>query len=254
MTFNTLMPLTAIIPALNEAAVIERALQSVRFADEVILIDSESTDQTAAIAKRQGARIIKRKFDNFSAQKNFAIRQASHAWVLIVDADEEVTPDLRREIQTTLQAPYVKAGYWIYSTYHFMGRRIKYSGWQTYKKICLFQRDKAHYTGLVHEKMHIDGPVGFLKNKMENYSYRSFDHYTEKTGHYKWLQAKELKEKNKPLNLFHFIVKPAFRFFHHYIIRLGFLDGIQGFILATVLAYGVFTRYVKYWLLRRGLR
>ena len=188
------MPLTAIILARNEAAVIERALQSVRFTDEVILIDSESTDQTVALAKKQGARIIKRKFDNFSAQRNFAIRQASHAWVLIVDADEEVTPDLRREIQAVLKAPDVKEGYWIYSAYHFMGRRIKYSGWQRYKKISLFQRDKARYTGLVHEQVHIDGSVGFLKNKMLNYSYRSFDHYIEKTGHYKWLQAKELEE------------------------------------------------------------
>lgn len=240
------MPLTAIIPARNEAAVIERALQSIRFADEVVLIDSESTDQTVALAKKQGARIVKRKFDNFSAQKNFAIRQASHPWVLVADADEEVTPDLGREIQTTRQAPDVKEGFWIYFAYRFMGRRIKYSGWQTYKKISLFQRDKAHYTGLVHEKMHIDGSAGFLKNKMAHYSYRSSDHYTEKTGHYKWLQAKELKEKDKPLNLFHFIIKPAFRFFHRYIIRLGFLDGIPGLTIATVQAYGVFTRYVKY--------
>ncbi len=156
-----------------------------------------------------------------------------------------------------MQAPDAKEGYWIFRTYHFMGRRIKYSGWQTDKTIRLFQRDKAHYTGLVHEKMHIDGSVGFLKNKMAHYGHRSFDHYIRKMNHYKWLQAKELHAKGKSLNLFHFTVKPAFRFFHHYIIRLGFLDGTHGFILAILQAHGVFTRYVNigsYWLLKRGLR
>lgn len=248
------MSLTAIIPTLNEATVIERALQSVRFADEVIVIDSGSTDQTVDIARKHGARIIHRAFDNFSAQKNFAIQQAAHPWVLILDADEELTPALREEMKGVLQSPNAEAGYWLHRTYHFMGKRIRYSGWQTDKVLRLFKRDQGHYTGLVHEKMNIDGSVGSLKNKIEHYGYKSFDHYIQKMSHYKWLQAGELRRKSKPLNLFHFTVKPAFRFFSHYIIRLGFLDGTAGFILASLQAYGVFTRYVKYWLLKRGLR
>jgi len=248
------MKITAIIPTYNEEKHIAEAIKSVSFADEIMVIDSFSTDKTVEIAKAFNITFLQRKFDDFSSQKNYAIKKAKYNWVFILDADERVTPELKKEILAVLISKTRKDAYWIYRTYHFMGKKIKYSGWQTDKVIRFFKRDLCKYNGkLVHEEIETKGNIGFLKNKLEHYSYNGFDHYITKLNQYAWFQAKALHKKGKKVNLFHILIKPPFRFFKHYILRFGFLDGLPGFMIATMQAYGVLTRYVKLWLLNRNL-
>ncbi len=247
------MKVTAIIPTFNEEKHIAAAITSVSFADEIIVIDSFSTDKTAKIAKSLDVNFMERQFDDFSSQKNYAISKSKNEWIFILDADERVTPELKKELQETIKSNNDVVAYWIYRTYHFMGKKIKYSGWQRDKVIRLVKKEHCKYDGkLVHEEIETSGKVAFLKNKLEHYSYNGFDHYISKLNKYAWFQAKELQKRGKRPNLFHFLVKPPFRFFSHYIINLGFLDGLPGFMIAILQAYAVLTRYVKLWLLNKN--
>ena len=146
-------------------------------------------------------------------------------------------------------------GFYVYRTFYFIGRKIKYSGWQRDKVARLFNRKYCRYDGkLVHETIKANGELGFLKTKLEHYSYRGFDHYISKLNQYAWLQAKQLNQKGKRVTLYHVFIKPPARFAIHYFIRLGFLDGFPGFVIAATQSYGVLTRFIKLWLLRRNLK
>lgn len=240
--------ITVIIPTLNEETRVEKALQSAQFADEIIVIDSFSTDNTIAIAKEYNARVYQRKFDDFSSQKNYAIDKATNNWIVWVDADEVLPQELQQEIVTTVNNPNGFVGFYIYRVFYFKGKKIRYSGTQNDKLIRVFNREHCHYEGLVHEKIITKGKIGVLKNKMLHYSYVSFDQFVEKLKHYATLKAKEdISQKNILLIPYQFIVKPVVRFFIHYVIKLGFLDGLKGFIVSLVFGYGVFIRYVKLW-------
>ena len=246
--------ITAIIPTLNEEIHIADAIKSVSFADEIIVIDSYSSDNTIEIAEQYNVKIIKRMFDDFSSQKNHAIAQAKHDWIYILDADERVTPEVLKEILEAVKNPKGFVGFYVRRTFYFCARNINYGGCQRDKVVRLFLKEYCSYSGIVHERISTKGKLGFFKNKIEHYSYRSFDHYISKLNQYSWLQAKELYKKGKKVNLFHILIKPSSRFFIHYIIRLGFLDGFPGFIFAKVQAYSVLTRYIKLWLLNKKVK
>lgn len=246
--------ITAIIPTCNEEIHIKAAINSVSFADEIIVIDSFSSDKTVEIAKSLNVRLLQRKFDDFSSQKNYAIEQATHEWIYVLDADERVTDLLKEEILSKVKDPNGAIGFYVYRTFYFIGRKINYSGWQRDKVIRLFKKEHCRYDGkLVHESLLVNGEVGFLKNKLEHYSYRSYDHYIQKLNHYSTLKAKMLYDKNKKVTPFHILIKPPVRFIIHYFIRLGFLDGFPGFIISVVQSYGVLTRYIKLWLLKKKM-
>ncbi len=248
------MKITAIIPTLNEEENIEQAIKSVGFADEIIVIDSYSTDATISLAKKHKVTLIQRVFDDYSSQKNFAISKAKHPWIYVLDADERVTPELRKEILETVKNPNDYVGFDVYRTFYFAGKKLKYSGYQHDKVIRLFKKDSCKYNGkIVHERIEADGKVGVLNNKLEHYTYRNFDHFIYKLNRYAALKAQLLYDKNRKANLFHFILKPPFKFFIHYVVRLGFLDGFPGFVISVVLSYGVLTRYIKLWLLKHNL-
>ena len=249
------MKISAIIPTYNEEIHIEDAIKSVSFADEIIVIDSYSTDRTVELANKYDIRLIKHVFDDFSTQKNYAIEQAKNDWIYVLDADERVTENLRVEILEAVKNPKDFVGFYAYRTFYFIGRKIKYSGRQRDKVARLFNRKFCRYNGnLVHEVISADGKLGFFKTKLEHYSYRGFDHYISKLNQYAWLQAEQLNRKGKKVNLYHVFVKPPVRFVIHYFIRLGFLDGFPGFVIAAAQAYGVLTRYIKLWLLRRDIK
>ncbi len=242
--------ITAIIPTLNEECCIKDAINSVAFADEIIIIDSYSIDDTVEIASKFNVHIVQRKFDDFSSQKNYAISLAKNNWIYILDADERVSGELHKEILEAVNNPNNMVGFYIFRTFYFLEKEIKHGGWQTDKVIRLFRKDKCKYNGyLVHEIIDYKGEVGFLNNKIDHYSYRNYDLYLKKLNHYASLQAKELYMNRKGVNILHIAVKPPFRFFVHYIIRLGFLDGFPGFVLAAQHSFGVLTRYIKLWLL-----
>ena len=247
--------ITAIIPTLNEEIHIDEAIRSVSFADEIIVIDSFSSDQTLAIAEKHNVKIIKRKFDDFSSQKNYAIDQATHDWIYILDADERVTPEVENEIYKAVQNPGKYVGFYVRRSFYFAGKKLKYSGCQRDKVIRLFLKEFCRYNGSpVHETIHAKGEIGFFKHKIDHYSYRNYDHYMSKMNHYGALRGKQFFEKEKKVNLFHILIKPPARFLIHYFIRLGFLDGIRGYFFAKAQAYGVYTKYVKLWLLNKGIQ
>lgn len=244
--------ISALAITLNEEENIEKYLENLHFADEIILVDSNSTDRTVELAsKHPKVQVYLRKFDNFSSQKNYAISLAKNDWVVFFDLDEEVTKDLTAEILTTVKNPH-NIAYFVKRDYHFMGKRIKYSGFQSDDVIRLFNKKYCRYNdNLVHELLIAEGPTGKLKNAVPHYTYKSLDHYTGKLHQYSELQAKMLFEKRKKPNLYHFLFRPFYRFWYQYIIRLGILDGKEGFVLAYINAFSVFKRYVNLWILHQ---
>jgi glycosyltransferase involved in cell wall biosynthesis len=247
--------ITAIIPTLNEEIHIENAIKSVSFADEIIIIDSYSADNTVSLAEKYNVKIIMRKFDDFSTQKNFAIDKATHPWIYILDADERVTPEVEIEILDAVKNPKDCVGFYVRRSFFFAGKNINYGGCQRDKVVRLFLKEFCKYNGSpVHEIIKANGKLGFFKHKIEHYSYKSYDHYISKMNHYGALRGKQYFEKGKKVNLFHVLIKPPARFVIHYFIRLGFLDGFAGYIFAKTQAYGVYTRYVKLWLLNKGVK
>lgn len=241
--------LTVIIPTFNEAGYIEDALKSVRFADEIILIDSYSEDATVALAKPFVTKVIERVFDNFSNQKNEALKHANGDWVLFLDADERVTQSLEKEIKDTLANP--KHGGYKINFPHFYMNRFLYS--HSDDVLRLVQREGAHYTGDVHEKLHCHGTIGMLQNKMLHYTYKDLHSYLTKKESYAWFQARQQYAKGKRATWMHFWMKPMFRFFKSYVVKGGFKDGVPGLTVAAVNAYGVFQRSVKLRLLHKGM-
>lgn len=239
--------ITAIIPTRNEESNIEGAIDSLTFAQEIIVVDSYSTDRTLSICKNKGVRIIQRRFDDFSRQKNYAIDQASFNWIFILDADERIPLELGEEILETINNPKGFDAFNIYRTFYFKEKKIFFGGWQSDKVIRLFKKEKCRYDGkLVHEKITCDGRVGFLKNRMDHFSFRNREQYEKKLEFYATLQARELFENQKTVTVMHRWVKPAFRFVVLFFVRFGFLDGRKGFVLARAHSKGVLRRYQKY--------
>lgn len=235
--------LTAIIPVFNEAKNIKAAIKSVSFADEIIVIDSYSTDNTILIAESLGAKILQRKFDDFSSQKNYAISKATYDWVFILDADERLSKELENEIIATTFETETKDAYWMYRQNFFANKKVRYSGWQNDKVMRLFDRKLCKYTGFVHEEIENKGTSGYFKGEMLHYSCKSKQELKNKIEKYALLKSKELFIKKTKPNLFHFYIKPAYRFFYHYFLKLGILDGGNGLAIASVNAYGMKMRY-----------
>lgn len=245
-----MIKLSVIIPTYNEEHYIETALKSVTFADEIIVIDSFSDDNTLAIAEKYTSKIFQRKFDNFSNQKNYALSQATGEWVLFLDADERVTHSLENEILEVIQNP-EHEGYKINFPHFFMNRFLYHHDDDV---IRLVRRDKAKFTGTVHEKLDVDGSIGQLKNFMLHFTYKGLHHYIQKKESYAWFQAEQLYAKNKKTTYFHLFFRPFYRFVNSVFIRGSFRDGIPGITVAVLDAYGVFQRYVKLILLHRKMK
>lgn len=242
--------LSVIIPAYNEEKYIEAALRSARFADEIIVVNSMSTDATVSIAEKYADKVVHREFDNFSNQKNFGLEHATGKWVLFLDADERITYPLQLEIKEAIDNN-KHAGYKLNFPHFFMNRFL-YT--QSSSVLRLVRRDGAHYTGLVHEKLHCNGTVGQLKNPVLHYTYKGLMHYIHKKESYAWFQAEQLHKKGKKTNVFQMFTRPFFRFFKAYILKGGFREGVPGLTIAAVNAYGVFSRYAKLLLLQRNMR
>lgn len=240
--------LSALIITFNEEDKIERLIKNLNFVDEVVIVDSYSTDSTIEIAsKYPNVKLIQHPFENFSKQRNFALNQIQHDWVLFIDADEIVPKKLEKEILDTLKYPKDFIAFEIYRQFYFKNKPLKYSGWQTDKVYRLFNKNNAFFepTKFVHETLNVTGKTTVLKNKLTHFSYDNYTEYKTKMKHYANLRAQELFTKNLKPNFYHFYIKPIYRFFNHYIIRLGFLDGKNGYIICKLNAYGVKQRYVE---------
>ena len=246
--------LTAIIPTGNEIHNIEAVIASVNFADEILVVDSFSIDGTFEKAQELATKVIRREYQYSASQKNWAIPKAKHEWVLLVDADERVTPELEQEIKEILSKPENDiVAYWIGRNNHFMGERVKFSGWRNDKVIRLFKRDLCKYEDKqVHAEIIADGTVSSLKNKLYHNTYTTFDAYVEKMNRYASWQAKDYDKKTGKLTPYHFAIKPFWGFFKHYIVQSGCRDGVIGLTIGYMQGYVIFMRYVKLWLLRRN--
>ncbi|WP_405606075.1 glycosyltransferase family 2 protein [Polaribacter sp. Asnod1-A03] len=247
--------ITAIIPTLNEEIHIKEAIESVSFADEIIVIDSFSTDNTVVLAEEYNVKIIKRKFDDFSSQKNFAISKSTNSWIYILDADERVSLELKEEILQAVKSPKGFVGFSFNRDFYFMDKQIKFGGYSNNKVIRLFDKNFCKYNGsLVHEKIVANGKIGEIEEPIKHYSYKNFSHHLTKIQNYKELQAKELFKKGKKSSLLKIIIKPKTRFLTHYFFKLGFLDGFRGFVIAALQGYGIFIKYVSLRLLEKRIK
>lgn len=248
--------ITAIVPSFNEEHNIVDVLKCVDFCDEIILVDSNSTDNTVALATPYFTKLLTREYEHSASQKNWAIPQAKNEWILLVDADERVTASLKEEIINLVPKldSNPQVGYWITRRNFFMGKEVRYSGWKNDKVIRLFKKSKCrYYDKYVHSEIIADGPVGYLKNKFIHYKYNGIDAYMIKMQRYATLQAKDFDKKVVRINAFHVVIKPLYGFFKHYILQLGFLDGFVGFTIAYLRSHVIFMRYLKLWLLRRDI-
>lgn len=240
------LPLSAMIITYNEEKHIPELMRDLEFTDEIIVVDSYSTDNTPALVNAfDKAKFIQHRFVDYTSQRNFAIDCAKNPWILFLDADERLTDELKDEIIETIQRKDAKSAYLFYRTFIFENRKLHFSGWQTDKIFRLFQKDKARYTTerLVHEKLTVNGNIGKLKNKLIHFSYTDYETYKGKMVSYGKFKAKEEYLKGVNPNFYHFYLHPAYKFMYQFIVRLGFLDGKKGVIICYLNALSVAVRY-----------
>lgn len=240
--------LSVIIPTLNESHNIRKALESVNWADEIMVVDSLSKDDTVQIAKEFTDFVVQRKYKGPADQKNWAIPQVKNEWILLLDADERATLELKDEIQAWLKKETIPYdAFWIGRQNYFLGKKVRYSGWQGDAVIRFFRRDVCRYNDKqVHEEIKTEGlRISRLKAKLEHYTFKDADHFLEKMHRYADWSAQDHLSKTPTVSYFHLFVKPLFRFLKHFIFQKGFLDGKVGLSISTIMAWGVFLRYLK---------
>ena len=238
--------ISAVLITYNEITNIDAVLTNLQFADEIIVVDSLSTDGTLERIKKRGkVKVIERPFLNFTDQKSYAMSQASNDWVLFMDADERLTDSLKNEILNTVNSQTKTVAFFFYRIFMFQEKVLRYSGWQSDKNYRLFRKSKVNFTTerVVHETLVVDGKIGILKNKLIHFSYKNYQEYKGKMIKYGKMKAQEEIDKNYAPNLYHFLLRPSYKFFNHYILRFGFLDGRKGIIISYLNALGVFARY-----------
>lgn len=249
--------ISAIIIAKDEAHNIGRCIDSMLGCiDEIIvIIDSRTQDCTADIVRQKGVKYFVEPWQGYAKTKQDALLKTSGSWVLWIDADEALTPELAKEVSEFKQHTPECAAYSIPRKANFLGRWIMHSGWYPGRVTRLFDKTKASFSMKdVHEHLIINGPVGELKCDLEHYTDPSIRHYYEKFNIYTSLAAEELQNKNKPVSLKDILIRPPFLFFKMYLLKAGFLDGVHGFILAVFSANYVFTKYCKLWELKNNNR
>jgi glycosyltransferase involved in cell wall biosynthesis len=232
----------------NEEANIARCVRSVRWADEIIVVDANSTDRTRDLAREQGARVMERRWEGFASQKEFAVQQCSSDWVLSLDADEEVTEELKNEVQELLSAGTAFDGFEIARKSYFLGKWIRYGGWYPGYQLRLFRKSKTRMNHRpVHEGFLVDGPVRRLTSDINHYTYTSLHQYIDKMNDYSSLDVMNKISSRKIIRWYNFILNPLSAFLRMYISLQGFRDGFQGFLLAWYSALHVLVIYAKSW-------
>lgn len=245
--------LSVVLVTLNEAANLPRTLASVRFAQEIVLVDSGSTDATLQIARQAGARIFEEPWKGFARQKNSAIAHATSDWVLSLDADEEVSPELAREIAALLASEPAFSAYRIPRLNHFLGRPLRHGGYWPDPKLRLFRRGAALFEERpVHETMRADGAVGRLKGHLIHHCYPTLAEYIEHMNRYSSIGAEVLAQQGRvsrslPAFFWNAVLNPAATLLYNYVFRLGFLDGRAGLLQHLNHSAYIHWKFVKAW-------
>lgn len=257
MTSGRKAGLSVCIIALNEEERLPRCLRALTFAEEVIIVDGGSKDRTVETAKKElpSAVISLRAFDDFVSQKNYAISLAGCEWILVVDADEVVTPALQNEIKAVLSRGGPENAWKVPRMTHYLGRWIRHCGWYPDYNVRLFRNGFGKFEGgTVHERAHVQGSAGTLRCHLEHYSYRSISDHLARIDRYSTLIADDKFKRGNRSSPVLAIYKSISKFFLVYIWKRGFLDGAAGLVVAVLAGYYNFLKYIKLWELRQGLR
>lgn len=245
-------PISATLIVYNEEHNITNALQSLSWADEIVVVDSGSTDATLEICRQYTDRILHRDWTGYVDQKNYATDNARNNWIFSLDADERISPELRDEIVDLAASGFPKRGYKIPRIAYFMGQWIKHGDWYPDYQLRLFNRQHGKWQGgRVHESVKINEDPGYLKGDIYHYTYRSLSDYLRRLEIYSNLAAFDYQQKGKQAGLFKLFFNPAATFLKAYLLKRGFLDGTPGFAVAVMGAVSVFFKYAKLYELRR---
>ena len=247
--------LSVTIITLNEADHIGPAIDRASWADEIIVVDSGSTDGTPDLARARGATVSAREWSGYVDQKNYAATLARNDWIFSLDADERIPPPLAAEIRALLATEPPRHGFRVPRvTFHF-GRWMRTTDFYPDFQTRLYDRRNARWRGRhVHESVAVDGPVGQLKHELQHYSYRDLWDQLERINHYSTLAARQMHEAGRRARAFDLIAHPPAAFVRNYVLRRGFLDGMAGLTLSAVNAYSVFLKFAKLWELQAGAR
>ena len=241
------MTISICVICFNEEDNIRRCLESATWADEIIVVDSISQDKTVEIAREYSDKVYQRKWTGFVDGKNFALSKATMEWILSIDADEEITQGLQDEIRQEIKKAHTCDGYTMPRLSFYQGRWIKHSGFYPDRKLRLFKRTRGYWVGKrVHEKVQVEGKVGFLKSNLLHNPYKNIiKGQLQAEDRYSDLLSQNMFDEGKHYHLSLLLLRPLFKFIEVYILKLGFLDGLAGFIIAITSAYAMFVRYVK---------
>ena len=247
------IPISACIVAMNEEDRLGACLDSLDWCDEVLVVDSHSTDQTRALAAARGARVIERDWPGHVAQKEFAVRSAQHDWVFCIDADERVSPELRAAIETARLGGFAAvAGFEVSRVSAYLGRWIRHGTWYPDWKLRLFDRRRGGWGGRdPHDRVSVKGDVGRLGGELCHEPYRSFEDHLRTIDRYTTTMAQEMRAEGRRARLSDVILRPPARFLVFFFWRRGFLDGWRGLLLAYLAAHYVRLKYAKLWVSSR---
>ncbi len=241
------MDISVVIITFNEEKRLEPALKSVAgVASEIVVVDSHSTDGTVKLARRYTSKVIERTWTNFADQKNFANAQAAGPWILSLDADERLSPELREELLALRGAAPACSGFSMPRQVFYLGRWIRHSGWYPDRKVRLFRKDRAVWEGdYVHESLVLAGTVERLRGAIHHFTYDSISAHVARINTFSALGAQKLYARGKKGRFVDLLVLPWARFFKSYLFKLGVLDGFPGLVISALNGYAVFLRYAK---------
>jgi glycosyltransferase involved in cell wall biosynthesis len=240
------MKITATIITLNEERNIARAIESLRCCDEILILDSGSTDRTLQLAENLGARVFEAGWRGYAGQKNWAAEQASNDWILSIDADEALSEALEAEIWNLKKSGTRYDGYTMPRLARYLGRWILHSGWYPDRKIRLYDRTKGQWVGdFVHESVHVEGRVGQLDSNILHFTCESLSEHVKTMERYTTLAAQEIAARQIQVPLWRVVMDPQWTFFKSYLLQRGFLDGREGLTIAYMAAFYTFLKYAK---------
>ena len=249
-------PVSVVIAARNAAAHIAACIASVAWADEILVVENDSSDDTVALARGAGATVFAQPFVTIGQQRNAAIERARHEWILVLDADERCTPALAREVAELVGrapgAPPAPDAWRIARRNHFLGREVRHGGWERDRPVRLFRRALRYDDRAVHEHVVTSGAVGTLREPMLHFTYATLDEYFEKFDRYSRAWAAQHHAAGRRASALTVLVKPPARFFSMFVARRGFLDGAHGLVLAVLAAMSVGAKYARLWALDRA--
>lgn len=243
-----MIPVSVAIVTKDEEKNIQDALQSIRDVAEIVIVDAFSIDRTLDICREYTDKVYQTEWKGYAKQKQTAIEHAKGPWVFILDSDERFTESLREELSSVVKNNKVYSGFYVPRKNFFLGKWIRHGGWWPDYTLRLFLKDKASMEEReVHEKVVVNGTVGYLKNPIEHNTYRTISDYIKKMENYSTLSANELYNKKITPSIFSMLINPGFVFIKMFFLRQGFRDGIHGFILAVLYSFYTFLKYAKVW-------